>query len=132
MSSNRIRWHAHGRGIYHVIIFAPSARTRELELAGEVMAEWSVQETRSLLGINDKLWGDADVQSKLDSVVRNRTIYEQIRTSNGGGEDPVPSPSISDCSVPEGDTAPDPSTSGIVTPVPSTTTDSGGKHIIIS
>ena len=38
------------------------------------MAEWSVQETRSLLGI----WGDADVQSKLDGVVRNRTIYEQI------------------------------------------------------
>ena len=47
---------------------------RELELAGEVMAEWSVQETRSLLGI----WGDADVQSKLDGVVRNRTIYERI------------------------------------------------------
>ena len=47
---------------------------RELELVGEVMAEWSVQETRSLLGI----WGDADVQSKLDGVVRNRTIYERI------------------------------------------------------
>ena len=25
-------------------------------------------------------------------------------TSNGGGDDPVPSPSICDCSVPEGDT----------------------------
>ena len=52
-------------------------------------------------------------------------------TSNGGGDDPVPSPSISDYSVPERDNAPDPSTSGIVTPVPSTTADSGGKHIII-
>ena len=38
------------------------------------MAEWTVHESRSLLGI----WGDADVQSKLDGVVRNRTIYEQI------------------------------------------------------
>ena len=38
------------------------------------MADWNMQETYSLLGI----WGPADVQSKLDSVVRNKTIYEQI------------------------------------------------------
>ena len=38
------------------------------------MAEWTVQESRSLL----RIWGDADVQSKLDGVVRNRTIYKQI------------------------------------------------------
>ena len=49
-------------------------------------------------------------------------------SSNGSGNDPVPSPTISDCSVPESDTTPDPSTSRIVTPVPSTTSDSGGKH----
>ena len=38
------------------------------------MADWSVQETRCLLGI----WGDADVQCKLDGVVRNKIIYELI------------------------------------------------------
>ena len=38
------------------------------------MADWNVQETCSLLGI----WGAADVQSKLDGMVRNKTIYEQI------------------------------------------------------
>ena len=38
------------------------------------MADWSVQETRYLLGI----WGAAGVQSKLDGVVRNKIIYEQI------------------------------------------------------
>ena len=38
------------------------------------MAEWSAQETSSLLGI----WGAADVQSRLDGVVRNKTIYEKI------------------------------------------------------
>ena len=38
-------------------------------------------------------------------------------SSNGSGNDPVPSPAISDCSVPESDTTPDSSTSRIVTPV---------------
>ena len=38
------------------------------------MADWSVQETRCLLGI----WGDADVQCKLDGVVRNKIIYGLI------------------------------------------------------
>ena len=38
------------------------------------MAEWSAQETSSLLGIG----GAADVQSKLEGVVRNKTIYEEI------------------------------------------------------
>ena len=40
-------------------------------------AGWSVDETRALLGI----WGDADVQSKLDGVVRNRTVYQKISTA---------------------------------------------------
>ena len=70
------------------IIFA---QTRELELAGEVMAEWSVQETRSLLGI----WGDADVQSKLDGVVRNRTIYDSDALLTKSGGNLLPSHSIS-------------------------------------
>ena len=33
-----------------------------------------IAEICSLLGI----WGAADVQSKLDGVLRNKTIYEQI------------------------------------------------------
>ena len=40
-------------------------------------AGWFVDETRALLGI----WGDADVQSKLDGVARNRTVYQKISTA---------------------------------------------------
>ena len=36
--------------------------------------EWTTAETRALLGV----WGAADVQSQLDRVVRNKTIYERI------------------------------------------------------
>ena len=35
---------------------------------------WSNDETKALLGI----WGDSEVQSQLDGVVRNRTIYEKV------------------------------------------------------
>ena len=35
---------------------------------------WSVKEMRALIS----LWGQADVQSQLDGVTRNRRIYEQI------------------------------------------------------
>ena len=35
---------------------------------------WSYEETRALIGV----WGQADVQSQLDGVQRNRTIYEKI------------------------------------------------------
>ena len=35
---------------------------------------WNTDETRALLSV----WGAANVQSKLDGVVRNRTIYERI------------------------------------------------------
>ena len=37
-------------------------------------AEWTTEETRVLL----KVWGDADIQSRFDGVVRNRHIYERI------------------------------------------------------
>ena len=37
-------------------------------------AGWRVEETRALVS----LWGQANVQSELDIVVRNRTIYERI------------------------------------------------------
>ena len=36
--------------------------------------EWTTEETRVLL----RVWGDADIQSKFDGVVRNRHIYEKI------------------------------------------------------
>ena len=37
-------------------------------------AGWSVQETRVLVSI----WEEADVQSQLDGVVRNKVVYEKI------------------------------------------------------
>ena len=37
-------------------------------------AGWSNDETKALLGI----WGASEVQSQLDGVVRNRTIYEKV------------------------------------------------------
>ena len=37
-------------------------------------AGWSNDETKALLGI----WGASEVQSQLDRVVRNRTIYEKV------------------------------------------------------
>ena len=36
--------------------------------------EWTTEETRVLL----RVWGDADIQSKFDGVIRNRHIYEVI------------------------------------------------------
>ena len=40
-------------------------------------AGWSNNETKALLGI----WGASEVQSQLDGVVRNRTIYEKLLLS---------------------------------------------------
>ena len=37
-------------------------------------AAWSNDETKALLGIQ----GASEVQSQLDGVVRNRTIYEKV------------------------------------------------------
>ena len=37
-------------------------------------AGWSAEQTSALLGI----WGDDEVQAKLDGVVRNKSIYERI------------------------------------------------------
>ena len=37
-------------------------------------AGWSTQETKMLVSI----WGEADVQSQLDGVIRNKVIYEKI------------------------------------------------------
>ena len=39
-----------------------------------MVAGWSAQETRVLVSI----WGEADVQSQLDGVVRNKVLYEKI------------------------------------------------------
>ena len=35
---------------------------------------WTLEETKALIAV----WGQANVQSQLDSVVRNRTIYQRI------------------------------------------------------
>ena len=35
---------------------------------------WTTEETRALVGV----WGQANVQSKLDGVTRNRSIYARI------------------------------------------------------
>ena len=40
-------------------------------------AGWSTEETKALLGV----WGDADIQTQLDGVARNRSIYQQIATA---------------------------------------------------
>ena len=37
-------------------------------------AGWSAQETRVLVSI----WGEAEVQSQLDGVVRNKVVYETM------------------------------------------------------
>ena len=37
-------------------------------------AHWSNDETKALLWI----WGASEVQSQLDTVVQNRTIYEKV------------------------------------------------------
>ena len=37
-------------------------------------AGWSVDETRALISV----WGQANVQSQLDGVMRNRVIFERI------------------------------------------------------
>ena len=39
-----------------------------------MVVEWTTAETQALLGV----WGAANVQSQLDRVVRNKTIYEKI------------------------------------------------------
>ena len=38
------------------------------------MSLWTLEETKALIAV----WGQANVQSQLDSVVRNRTIYQHI------------------------------------------------------
>ena len=40
----------------------------------EMAGGWTAEETKALLGI----WGDSTVQSQLDKVVRNKTIYIKI------------------------------------------------------
>ena len=37
-------------------------------------AGWDYAETKDLLGV----WGDADVQSQLDGIVRNKAIYQKV------------------------------------------------------
>ena len=37
-------------------------------------AGWSAEETRALVGV----WGQENVQSELDGVTRNRTVFERI------------------------------------------------------
>ena len=37
-------------------------------------AGWSAEETRALVGV----WGQQNVQSELDGVTRNRTVFERI------------------------------------------------------
>ena len=56
------------------VVSIAETRKRKRGRGCKTMADWSVQETRCLLGI----WGDADVQCKLDGVVRNKIIYELI------------------------------------------------------
>ena len=40
-------------------------------------AGWSVEATRALIA----LWGEHNVQEKLDGVSKNKTIYEKIAAS---------------------------------------------------
>ena len=40
-------------------------------------AGWDFAEAKALLGI----WGDADVQSQLDGIVRNKAIYQKVATA---------------------------------------------------
>jgi hypothetical protein len=40
----------------------------------KMAAGWSAEQTSALLGI----WGDDEVQAKLDGVVRNKSIYQSI------------------------------------------------------
>ena len=37
-------------------------------------AGWSAEETRALVGV----WGQENVQSELDGVTRNRTVFDRI------------------------------------------------------
>ena len=41
---------------------------------GRMAAGWSEAETRALIAV----WGEADVQGQLDSVKRNKGIYQRI------------------------------------------------------
>ena len=44
----------------------------------EVMAAgWIMEETKALVGI----WGAQDVQSQLNGVARNRSVFEKIATA---------------------------------------------------
>ena len=54
-----------------IACFAP--RLAKFAMAA-TCASWSNDETKSHLGI----WGASEVQSQLDGVVRNRTIYEKV------------------------------------------------------
>ena len=40
----------------------------------DMAASWTAKETRALVGV----WGQANVQSELDGVTRNRSIFERI------------------------------------------------------
>jgi hypothetical protein len=40
----------------------------------KMAAGWSAEQTSALLGI----WGDDEVQDKLDGVVKNKSIYHSI------------------------------------------------------
>ena len=40
-------------------------------------ASWDFAETKALLGI----WGDADVQTQLYGIVRNKAIYQKVATA---------------------------------------------------
>ena len=41
---------------------------------GEDNAGWTAEETSALVSV----WGHAEVQTKLDGVTRNRTVFERI------------------------------------------------------
>ena len=43
-------------------------------LRGGMASGWDTEETKALLGI----WGTADVQSQLDGVKRNISIYSKV------------------------------------------------------
>ena len=45
----------------------------------EMAGGWTTEETKVLFGI----WGDSTVQSQLDGVVRNKTIYLKIARGHG-------------------------------------------------
>ena len=51
--------------------------SREQFVAESMAAGWTMDETKALVGI----WGAQDVQSQLDGVARNRSMFEKIATA---------------------------------------------------